>query len=545
MVVHFQMTANKRNKAYKIASGKKWNVAIHEANVLQCIKLAHRIHFYDNILMKSVHEMDTDIRSSRRQTKERCDTPQTFDTAYSSMKQSVSPASLSPTLNDLDRNYDVDKNINNYLKSVELSRLEDLPHEDFQMDESASYTPITELPPSNDQIYCPLTKLVYDKLQEDAILSNQNIIANQSKFMLSMNDLWLEMMKTNRESSSKRQSRRLSTCTGDSNTSSNTPKQTKRQISLAYKKETIERQLQAAIAVEKDIEHQKMKHIETKEQRKLEKQKQQHETINNCCLKNHPANLLLKGLPKDSICQCCLGSGSLMKCAGKCNAHFHKDCLNKPISEKEYNTILKRKMKETIKAKKNGDEPNDDVTCNIVDNVEKIQCNVCVTLDADANTCFVCSKSDKNCVQCCDKNCGKAYHIECLKYWPQHKIQYEGNKIKSYCCPRHACHTCISPDVKSMLHVKESDKRLIKCILCPGTYHRQSECIPAGSELLSETQLICARHQSTKNQKRINIDFCILCSKGGKLICCDSCPNAFHQECLLIPVGDHFMCEVN
>ncbi|XP_031620271.1 probable histone-lysine N-methyltransferase Mes-4 isoform X2 [Contarinia nasturtii] len=537
-----KMTANKRNKAYKITSGKRWNVAVHEANVLQCVKLRYRIDFYDKILMKSVHEMETDIRRASRRKTDRCDTPQTIDTAYSSMKQSVSPASLSPTLNDLDRNYDVDKNINNYLKSVELSRLEELP-EDYQMDEAASFATLNESPISSEPIYCPLIKLVYDKLQEDDTFANQNqsIIANESKFTTCLNELWSELSKTktNRESSLKRSSRRFSISSGESNSTTSTPKQTKRQKELAYKKEKIE---QHQMVVEKSAEHQKLKQIQTKEQRKIEKQKQQYETIMNCCLKNHPSNLLLKGLPKDPVCQYCLGSGTVMRCAGKCTGYFHKDCFNKQISESEYNAILKRKMKDTIKAMKNGDELNDDVICIIVENIDKDKCKSCITTDVNVNICFVCSKSDEKCVQCCEKNCGKAYHIECLKYWQQHKIQYEGNKIKSFYCPRHVCHTCISPDIKSMCHGKESDKRLIKCMLCPGTYHR-SECIPAGSELLSETQLICARHQSTKNQKRINIDFCILCSKGGSLICCDGCANAFHQECLIIPVGDHFICE--
>ncbi|XP_055324412.1 nuclear receptor binding SET domain protein isoform X2 [Sitodiplosis mosellana] len=530
-----QLPANRRNKSYKYNSSKKWNVAVQEANVLQCITLSNRIEFYDKILMVSVHKMDTEIRSNRHKVEDRCDTPQTFDTAYSSMKQSVSPASLSPTLNELDRNYDVGKNINNYLKSVELSRPEELPEEDLQMDDSTMFAAISESPSSSDQIYCRLTKLVYDKLRDDDRLSrdSQNTIANENKFVVHLNELWSEMVKTkqNPNTSLKRLSRKFSIDSVASNSTAGTPNQTKRQRQLAVKKAMAEKQMEALFD---EINKSQIKEKPSKEKTKLEKQRKLNENLMNFCITRHPANFLLKGLPKDPVCQFCLGSGSVMKCAGKCSLYFHRDCLSKSLSDADYNAILKRKMLEN-------DEETTDTVSIIEENLEKMQCAACTT--STANVCFVCSDSDADCVQCCDKNCGKAYHLECLKYWPQHKKQYASNQLKSLHCSRHVCHTCVSPDIRNMFHTTESDKKLIKCILCPGTYHRSSECIPAGSELLSETQLICARHQSTKNLKRLNIDFCLFCSQGGSLICCDACVYAFHQDCLKVPVGDHFNCE--
>ncbi|VEL37105.1 unnamed protein product, partial [Protopolystoma xenopodis] len=61
-----------------------------------------------------------------------------------------------------------------------------------------------------------------------------------------------------------------------------------------------------------------------------------------------------------------------------------------------------------------------------------------------------------------------------------------------------------------------------------------------------------------------NVSWCFICSKGGRIVCCESCPASFHEECLnvgkvvyverklkkieisdvcLIPVPDKFICE--
>lgn len=527
LFVFLQLPVNKRNKSYKLNSSKKWNVAVHEANVLQCITLSKRIEFYDKILMASVHEMDAELRSNRHNV-DRCDTPQTFDTAYSSMKQSASPASLSPTLNELDRNYDVGKNINNYLKSVELSRPEELPEEDLQMDESNSFAALNDSPSSSDQIYCRLTKLVYDKFKD-----SHNVIANENRFMVNLHELWSEMIKTKPKPNPSLKRRTLSIDSVTSNSTAGTPNRTKRQMEFAARKAMAEKQ--AAEETMDEIYKKPVKEKLSKEQKLVEKQRQLNENLLNCCIARHSANFLLKGLPKDPVCHICLYSGSVMKCAGKCNQFFHKNCLGKPFPNADnYYSTLKRKMNEFYEF--------DDPINVIEENLEKLLCTSCTT--STANICFVCSNSDTDCIQCGDKNCGKAYHLECLKYWPQHKKQYTNNKTKISHCSRHVCHTCVSPDIRNMFHTTESDKKLIKCILCPGTYHRSSECIPAGSELLSESQLICARHQTTKTSKQINIDYCILCSQGGTLICCDACVYSFHQDCLKVPVGDYYICEV-
>lgn len=536
-----QLPENKRIKAYNCTSRKNWDLAILEANVLQCVKLSNRIEFYDKILMNSVHEQESELRD-RAKVGNRADTPQTVDTAYSSMKQSVSPASLSPTLNELelDRNYDVDKNINNYLKSVELSRPDELPEEDLQMDDGSSYARMIESPSSSGQIFCPLYKKINDKLKDDENVAVDAYISNDTMFASNLNELCSELKKyiSTRAKSSlgKRKSRTLSTDSAMSASTVGAPNQSSRQRKLAEKKAE---QCQPKETPEKHIYPIIPK--PTKEQIKLEKQHRAEQKLLSFCMKNQPINFILKGLPKDPVCQCCLQSGNVMKCIGKCNAYFHEQCFNKNYNESGYNDILKQKLKKELNELKMDAETAEPV-CSIEENVSKLQCQFCTT--SQENVCFVCSKSDGECIPCCEKHCGKAYHIECLKYWPQHKKTYANNKVKSLSCSRHVCHTCVSPDIRSMFHSTESDKKLIKCLQCPGTYHRTSECIPAGSELLSETQLICARHQPVKKLKRINIDYCLFCSLGGTLVCCDACVYSFHQDCLNVPIGELFNCEV-
>lgn len=85
-------------------------------------------------------------------------------------------------------------------------------------------------------------------------------------------------------------------------------------------------------------------------------------------------------------------------------------------------------------------------------------------------------------------SCGRVYHKECLKAWPQAtwKGNISGRLIRNgssvsrnavlsketLMCPQHYCHTCISenPAVHKNRHCNEI---LVRCIRCPTAYHRR------------------------------------------------------------------------
>lgn len=68
------------------------------------------------------------------------------------------------------------------------------------------------------------------------------------------------------------------------------------------------------------------------------------------------------------------------------------------------------------------------------------------------------------------------------------------------------------------------------------------------------SQVICPRHTDEANEKKgkgvkmhktINTTWCFVCSEGGDLICCETCPTSVHAECLHINLtdDDKFICE--
>ncbi|CAO1356173.1 unnamed protein product [Diamesa serratosioi] len=139
--------------------------------------------------------------------------------------------------------------------------------------------------------------------------------------------------------------------------------------------------------------------------------------------------------------------------------------------------------------------------------------------------------------QCPQNDCQLNYHKKCLKLWSQNNIDnMNGGRSQ---CPQHQCHTCFS------LRLHKSGI-LAKCLLCPAAYHTEAKCVPAGSQILSQTQLICPRHPSKKitKAKNLNVDWCNICSEPGELVCCDSCPGSFHADCIKYEASDDkFICE--
>ncbi|PNI30671.1 NSD2 isoform 12, partial [Pan troglodytes] len=68
-----------------------------------------------------------------------------------------------------------------------------------------------------------------------------------------------------------------------------------------------------------------------------------------------------------------------------------------------------------------------------------------------------------------------------------------------------------------------------------------SECA-SGCSVIASNSIICTAHFTARKGKRhhahVNVSWCFVCSKGGSLLCCESCPAAFHPDCLNIEMPD-------
>lgn len=156
--------------------------------------------------------------------------------------------------------------------------------------------------------------------------------------------------------------------------------------------------------------------------------------------------------------------------------------------------------------------------------------NLCNSCDkSESISCFICKKP--NPTHRCDPllDCFHLYHKECFELWPQ--ISCPG-------CPQHCCHTCYAKDC-----VREGS--LMKCVECPAAFHSNVFCLPAGSKILTKSQIVCPRHHLGKpKMKPLNIDWCIICGDFGSLVCCDSCCYSFHMECIDNKANEKaFKCE--
>lgn len=189
---------------------------------------------------------------------------------------------------------------------------------------------------------------------------------------------------------------------------------------------------------------------------------------------------------------------------------------------------------------------------NVEDGVYK--CAYCVSTLIPP--CFVCNSvvSKKGNVmrqRCSLQKCGRYYHLECLNDWHQTQwsfILHDKRKTEafdSFVCPRHSCHICASENSGFSTGRCPNDK-LVKCLRCPATYHNSYHCIPAGTDILSYTQIVCPRHvEGNKACNTLNTIWCFVCSEGGNLICCETCPTSVHAECLPVNLleDDTYICE--
>ncbi|XP_053317865.1 histone-lysine N-methyltransferase, H3 lysine-36 specific [Spea bombifrons] len=199
---------------------------------------------------------------------------------------------------------------------------------------------------------------------------------------------------------------------------------------------------------------------------------------------------------KENVCQVCEKPGELLLCESQCCGAFHLECLG-------------------LDAMPQG----------------KFICSEC---SSGLHTCFVCKVSDENVKRCLVALCGKYYHEECaVKYPPttQHN--------KGFRCSLHVCMTCHATNPSNP---SASKGRLMRCVRCPVAYHANDFCVAAGTVTLASNSIICPNHftprRGCKNHEHINVSWCFVCSEGGSLLCCESCPAAFHRECLNIDMPD-------
>ncbi|XP_033756392.1 histone-lysine N-methyltransferase NSD2-like [Pecten maximus] len=194
---------------------------------------------------------------------------------------------------------------------------------------------------------------------------------------------------------------------------------------------------------------------------------------------------------KESLCEICHKVGDLVICEGQCQGSFHKDCLGLSVAPSGV-----------------------------------FRCDECTTGN---HTCFCCKKADKDTRICTVPACGKFYHENCVN-----KCLNARTESKGLVCPLHSCATCSIDNPKSAKNTNRG--KLLRCVQCPTAYHVGEFCIAAGSEVLPGYNILCSKHfqplPSQRHHSHVNLSWCFVCNRGGSLLCCESCPAAFHAECL-------------
>uniref|UniRef100_A0A8C7H4E9 Histone-lysine N-methyltransferase NSD3 n=1 Tax=Oncorhynchus kisutch TaxID=8019 RepID=A0A8C7H4E9_ONCKI len=194
----------------------------------------------------------------------------------------------------------------------------------------------------------------------------------------------------------------------------------------------------------------------------------------------------------DTVCQICevYGEG-LVSCEGDCCRLFHLECLGL------------------------ASVPEGKFTC--------LECR------NGSHLCFSCKAGGGEVLRCSVVGCGRYYHDDCVRKLPGTVGSGTGGGFR---CPQHTCATCC---LERDLH-QATQGRMMRCLRCPVAYHTGDSCVAAGSMVLTHHIMICSSHGIAKKNgllsSPVNVNWCFLCARGEKLLCCALCPASFHPECL-------------
>nr|CDS34145.1 histone lysine N methyltransferase H3 lysine 36 [Hymenolepis microstoma] len=186
----------------------------------------------------------------------------------------------------------------------------------------------------------------------------------------------------------------------------------------------------------------------------------------------------------------------LIQCTGLCKRYFHPGCVTGDIG-----------------------------SSNDLEDPSKFKCLSC---RAKHVLCRVCFKpvDDEEKEKCQMKDCGKHFHYKCIS-------SISGVIIKNDCIQRCPSHVCVSCFLEDQGVSTAPYNELIHCKRCCRAYHPNDLCVPAGSEEINLSFIMCPIHMDPGRKTIYPTGFCLIC-KGAKppRFNCSTCPRSFHPLCL-------------